>query len=55
MAEEKEKLRALESMKINHQDTQNNYKVFDHLRHIGFSITSLVDDAVLQVVSFNAL
>ena len=55
MAGEKDKMRALESMKINHQDTQNNYNVFDHLRHIGFSRTSIVHDAVLQVVSFNAL
>ena len=54
--EREKKRRALESMKINHQDTQNNGTIFfDNLRNIGFSRTALLGDAVLQVASFNAL
>jgi hypothetical protein len=55
VAGERNKPRALESMKINHQDAQNNDNFSDNLRNIGFSRTTLLDDAVLQVVNFNAL
>ena len=55
MVGEKNKGRALICMKMNHQDTQNNSNFIDNLATTGFSRTTLLDDAVLQAVSFNAL
>jgi hypothetical protein len=55
VAGESDKRRALDSMKINQRDAQNNDYFFDNLRNIGFSRTTVLDDAVLHVVNFNAL